>query len=103
MGEATRFMILSSRAQRGICFSVLLLATACRGRKANVGDGPYADKVAADVPQIEEAVGLKFKTPPKLEIRTRDQVREFLLARVVEPEYKKQIANQEALFKTLGL
>jgi hypothetical protein len=85
-----------------LCAAALLLA-GCRGKKANVGDGPYADKVADDIPLIESAVGLKFKTPPKLEVRTREQVREFLLQRVVEPEYKTQIANQEALFKTLGL
>lgn len=75
---------------------------ACRGR-ASAGDGPYADKVAADVPKIESVIGVKFKTPPKLEIRSRDDVKKFLLAKLNEPAMQKQIANQESIYKMLGL
>lgn len=82
--------------------SALLLA-GCRGEKGSGEGGNYADKVATFVPQIENALGVKFKTPPKLEVRTRDQVREFLLQRMEEPEVKRQIANQEATYKLLGL
>ena len=49
------------------CRSVALAVAACRER-AKAGDGPYADKVADDVPKIEQALGVKFKTPPKLEL-----------------------------------
>jgi hypothetical protein len=80
----------------------LILAAACRER-ANVGNGPYADKVASDVPQIEKALGVKFKTPPKLEIRSRDQVREFLLQKLREPDAQKQLANEERTYKLLGM
>jgi hypothetical protein len=79
-----------------------LLVGACRER-ANVGDGPYAEKVATYVPQIEKAIGVKFKTPPKLEVRSRDQVREFLLMKLREPDIAKQISNEESVFKVLGL
>jgi hypothetical protein len=79
-----------------------LAAVGCRdGSKA--GDAPFADKVAADVPMIEKALGVKFKTPPKLEIRTREQVREFLLQKLHEPEVQKQLANQGNTFKVLGM
>ena len=78
-----------------------VFAVACRPRPT--GDGPYADKVAADVPQIERAIGVKFKHPPKLEVRSRQQVREFLLQRLDEPEVQKAIAGQEATYKLLGL
>jgi len=83
----------------GLCAS---LAVGCQAR-AKVGDGPFADKVAADVPAIEKALGVKFKTPPRLEVRTRDQVREFLLQRMQEPAIKTQIANQETTYKLLGM
>jgi hypothetical protein len=79
-----------------------LLAVGCRER-AKVGDGPYADKVATDVPQIEKALGVKFKTPPKLELRSRDQVRDFLLAKLREPDAQKQMANSERIYKLLGM
>jgi hypothetical protein len=82
---------------------VSLLALGCRERAPGVGDGPFADKVALDIPQIEKALGVKFKTPPKLELRSRDQVRGFLLEKLREPEVVKQIANQEATYKLLGM
>jgi hypothetical protein len=76
---------------------------ACRRGAAATGDGPYADKVAEDVPKIEAALGVKFKTPPKLEVRSREEVRQFLLAKFNEPDAQKDLANQEALYKMLGL
>ena len=83
-----------------VASSVLVLG--CRPR-ANPGNGPYADKVAADVPQIEKAIGVKFKTPPRLELRTRDQVRELLLQKMREPQVQKDLANEEATYKLLGM
>jgi len=84
-------------------FALLLLASAaCRGVDA-AGKGPYADKIEQDVPKIEQALGVKFKTPPKLEVRSRDQVRDFLLRRLREPEVQKQLANQESIYKLLGM
>ena len=79
-----------------------LLVLGCRERAA-AGDGPFADKVANDIPQIEKALGVKFKTPPKLEVRSRDQVREFLVQKLHEPDVQKQIANQETIYKMLGM
>jgi hypothetical protein len=83
--------------------ALLLLFTACRERPKAAGDGPYADKVADDVPLIEKALGVKFRTPPKLEIRSREQVREFLLQKLREPDVQKQITNQQETFKLLGM
>ncbi len=81
---------------------VALAVAACQGR-AKAGDGPYAADVAEDVPKIEHALGVKFKTPPKLETRDRAQVRDFLLARVRDSSTQKQIATQEAVYKLLGM
>ncbi len=84
----------------GACATVALAA--CQ-RGAKVGSGPYADTVAEDVPLIEHALGVKFKTPPKLEIRSREQVRDFLVQKLKTPQVQKQIANQEATYKLLGM
>jgi hypothetical protein len=81
---------------------LVLAASACRER-AQVGGGPYADKVAEDVPKIEKALGVKFKTPPKLEIRDRAQVRQFVLAKLNESAVVKQVAAEEAVYKLLGM
>jgi hypothetical protein len=81
---------------------VPLILLACRPG-VKTGDGPYADKVAEDIPKIEHALGLKFKTPPKLELRTRDEVRGFLLDKLKEPTAAKEIADQAVTYKLLGM
>ena len=95
-----------SRARWRLAIAIIASAVAvgCRGESsAAAGSGPYADKVAADVPQIEKALGVKYKKPPVLEVRSRDQVREFLLQKLREPAVQKQIGNQETVYKLLGL
>lgn len=78
-----------------------LLPLGCRDR-AKAAVTP-AEKVAAYTPQVENALGVKFKTPPKFEMRTRDQVREMLVARMQDSDVKQQVAEQEATYKILGL
>jgi hypothetical protein len=87
---------------RRLAAALLLSAAACRERPSS-GAGPFADKVAADIPLIEKALGVRFRTPPRLELRSREQVREFLLQKIKEPDAQKQIANQQAAFKLLGM
>lgn len=79
----------------------LLTLGACRTR--DKGEGPYARKVAEYVPRIEEITGLRFKTPPKVEPRTRAQVREFVVARFEEQYSAGALAGEEAALKALGL
>jgi hypothetical protein len=84
--------------------AALLLALACRHDPRKVTGGqPYADLVAADMPQIEKAVGVPFKRPPKLEVKTRDQVRDFVLAQLKDSATQRDLAGKEATYKLLGL
>ena len=91
---------MSLRLARFAAATVLLVACS-RGKDA--GSGPYAREVAEAIPRIEQATGLKFKTPPRLEIRTRDQVREFLLKQFDEATPTAQLAGEEKAYKLLGL
>lgn len=79
---------------------VSLVATVCRGRKEY--EGPYGRQVAEAVPLIEEGTGLKFKTPPKVEVRSKAQVREFVLAQITKPVAQRELAGQEAAYKRFG-
>lgn len=82
----------------------LTLAAGCRSREgAAEGDGPYAARVRESVAQIEKQTGLKFKRPPVLEVRSKEQVRQFLLARFEEQSPASELAAEEQVFKTLGL
>jgi hypothetical protein len=55
------------------------------------------------MPRIEKATGLKYKTPPKIEVRTKEQVRDFLLKKFDEETPSKELAGEEKAYKLLGL
>jgi hypothetical protein len=83
--------------------ALLLLASggACRHNPA--GDGPYASEVADAVPRLEQATGMKFRTPPRVELRSREQVRDFLLKKFDEESPAQELAGEESAYKLLGM
>jgi hypothetical protein len=83
---------------------ILLLATVtgCRER-AQEYEGPYGRQVAEAIPLIEKGTGLKFKRPPKVEARSKAQVREFVLAQITKPLAQREMAGQEAAYKRFGM
>jgi hypothetical protein len=78
---------------------VLLAVIACRTDKGP----PYQRQLEEYTPKVEAALGLKFKTPPKMEVRTKDQVREFLLKHIQDSIPQRELDGQTALFHVLGL
>src|SRR5215217_1726968 len=83
--------------------AALAMRVAACSRGRNAGSGPYAREVAEAIPRIEQSTGLKFKAPPKLEVRTRDQVRDFLLKQFDEATPTAQLVGEEKAYKLLGL
>ena len=73
--------------------------------KASAGSdsGPYAKEVSEAIPRIEKAVGLTFKTPPKVERRSKDDVRNFLLAKFNESMPAAEISGIERTYRRFGL
>lgn len=91
---------LSARLTTALVAAVVLVA-GCRG---NAGyDGPFAAEVNAAIPRIERATGMRFKEPPRLETRTREQVRAFLEQRFAEDLPQQELAGIEATYKRFGL
>ena len=80
----------------------MTLLIACGDRRPK-GDGPYADLVADAVPKIEKQLGLTFKTPPKLETRSKDKVAEFVMKQLTSDRAKSQIDGQQSAYRVLGL
>ena len=78
------------------------LVSACESQKPTY-EGPYGAEVAQAIPMIEKAIGLKFKTPPKLEMRSKEQVREFVTRQFTDSLAMHDIAGQEAAYKRLGM
>ena len=90
--------------RRGAALIAAVIAIALTlGRRRNVGEGPYAQEVADAVPRIEASTGLKFKRPPKLEVRTKEQVRDFLLKKFDEQSPAAELSGEESAYKLLGL
>jgi hypothetical protein len=82
--------------------ALFAFVTACEREKPKY-EGPYAAEVAEAVPMIEKAVGLKFKTPPRIETRSKEQVREFVLKQLTDSLAAHDIAGQEPAYKHLGM
>jgi hypothetical protein len=79
-----------------------MAVTGCGRRNGRTGQGPYADMVADAIPKIESAVGVPFKTTPRLEVRTRQQVRDFLLKKFDEQTPAAELAGQQAAYRAFG-
>ena len=94
----------SNTLRNGLVALVVIVAAGlyfARGR--NAGTGPYAAEVASAIPRIEAATGLTFKRPPHLEVRTREQVRDFLLKKFDETTPAAEIRGEEAAYKLFGM
>jgi len=72
-------------------------------RDLGMNAGPYAKEVGDAVPRIEKAVGLKFKTPPKVERRSKDDVRKFLTQKFNESMPAAEISGIERTYRRFGL
>lgn len=92
------------RRVRAAAFVLLSAALACtKGEQTPAVDGPYAKQVAFAIPQIERATGLKFKRPPKLEERSREEIRAFLDKQFAEANTAQEIAGTQAVYRLLGM
>jgi hypothetical protein len=85
-----------------LLIAAALLICACRSKPQEY-TGPYGKQVGDAVPKIEQAVGLKFKRPPKVETRTKEQVRTFLLKEFTDSTQMRELRGEELAYKRFGL
>jgi hypothetical protein len=96
-------MMVQLKRSLPLAFGALMtLLSACERPKPKY-EGPYAAEVSEAIPMIEKAVGLSFKTPPKVETRSKEQVREFVTKQFTDSVAVRDIAGQEAAYKRLGM
>jgi hypothetical protein len=84
-------------------FLMTAMLASCSEKKPTGFAGPYGRQVGEAVPLIENAVGLKFKTPPKVETRSKAQVREFVTRQITDSVAAKEMAGMSAAYKRLGM
>jgi hypothetical protein len=91
-------------ARRAAALAGALCLAACGSRDERVdAAGPYASEVSDALPKIEAAIGVPFKTPPKVETRTREEVRAFLVRRFEEDLPEAKLRGLERTYRRLGL
>jgi hypothetical protein len=93
---------MTSRTRIFAITSLAVLAGGCRDKQSDA-EGPYGRQVAEAVPAIERAVGLKFKKPPRIEVRSKAQVREFVTAQITDSVAARTFAGVTSAYKRLGM
>lgn len=91
-----------SRHAALVAAAALTIGAAC-ARDESGYTGPYQAEVRRAIPAIERAAGLRFKETPRLELRSRDDVREFLERQFNEQLTPLELAGTEQAYKLLGL
>ncbi len=88
----------------GAVWVVLSGTLACGAGDRTAGHGgPSASQVADAAKRVEHAVGLTFKRPPRVETRTKAEVRAFLDQQFATSHATRDIAGTEAAYKLLGM
>ncbi|MBC7895416.1 MAG: hypothetical protein H7066_08380 [Cytophagaceae bacterium] len=78
----------------------LLALLACSREKKDI---PIADRVTDAIPKLEKTIGVPFKTPPKFEMRSKDEVRKFLEAQFASDLPDEDLRGSERAYKRFGL
>jgi hypothetical protein len=81
-----------------------LLLVGCRGEpRASPSDAALARLVDSLRPAVERAAGLRFKSPPRSRMRSREQVRAYLLHKLDQELPPKRMQGIETAYRLFGL
>ncbi len=87
--------------------AALLLASACRGappRAVETLEQHELDSLVTSLmPAVAQAAGLEFKETPKAAVRTKEQVRAYLLAKLADELPPERLDGIVAAYRLLGL
>jgi hypothetical protein len=86
-----------------LAMALLLTLGACRGRPPLEGDAAITQLVDSLSPAVEKAVGLKFKSPPRSAVRSREQVRAYVLHKLDQELPSDKARGLQAAYRLLGL
>ena len=83
---------------------VLVLALGCRGVPPGQAQEPALSRLVDSLrPAVERAVGLRFKGPTRSALKTRDEVRTYLMDRVGEEYPPARQEGIEGVYRLLGM
>jgi hypothetical protein len=92
------------RLSAALAAGVALAMPACRERAEAVQSETALKQVVFQmVPAVERATGLKFKRPPVVERRSRNQVRDYVVHKFDEDLPPAELEGAQAAYRLLGL
>jgi hypothetical protein len=81
-----------------------VLVASCRGeRRRTAGDATLARLVDSLRVPVERGAGLRFKTAPRSAMRTREQVRTYLLGKLDDELPPARMRGMEAAYRLFGM
>jgi len=81
----------------------LLGALACRGQPPAPAGDDVARLIDSLRPAVEKAIGLRFRTPPRSAVRSREQVRAYILQKLDQELPAEKARGLQATYRLLGL
>lgn len=82
----------------------IALSLACRGAPVRAQrDAGLARLVDSLVPSVQRAAGFRFKRTPQSALRTREQVRSYLVAKLRQELPPERVRGVEAAYRLLGM
>lgn len=84
----------------------VVLAAGCRGARpdpGSPGDAAFARLVDSLRPEVERAVGRPFRTPPRSAMRSRAEVRDYLVRKLHEDLPPARLAGLEGAYRLFGV
>lgn len=82
----------------------LFALVSCRGERPRpVGPDTLSQLVDSLRGRVEQATGLRFKSPPKSALRTREQVRAYLLTKLDEELPAAKLEGLETAYRLFGM
>jgi hypothetical protein len=81
----------------------LLGSAACRGRTPGTPANELARLVDSLAPAVEKAAGLRYKRPPRSAVRSREQVRAYILHKLDQELPVDRARGLQATYRLLGL
>ena len=89
--------------RRSVLLTLACFAIAACDRKPLPKAGDLQGEVAALLPKVEDAAGLKFKTPPKVATQSAAQVQKFLIDQFARPAVRRDLDFKIAVWKRLNV
>jgi hypothetical protein len=87
-----------------LSFFALVAVLSCRGeRPAKPGPDTLSRMVDSLRPRVEQATGLRFKSPPRSALRSREEVRAYLLRKLDEELPSSKLEGLETAYRLFGL